>query len=163
MIIFGLVIISALFLVGCSEKNNFGPYGSTHIHIDYKVYILGKPINFDLPRYQVMEDLTHVENNDGGVIHVHATGMTLGYFFRSLGFGLTDECFVLDTGNQYCSDGNAELKVFVQSIGTSWVQIYSPADYIIQDLDKILITFGTEDEEGIRQQLESVTDKARTY
>ena len=154
-----LAIILTFFLVGCSEKTGLGPYGSTHNHIDFKVYVLGNQINFDLPQYQVMEDLTHVENNDGGVIHVHATGMTLGYFFKSLGFGL-GECFTLDTGNQYCDLGRATLKVYVKN-QADWEQIYDSTDYIIQDLDKILVTYGPEDKEEIRQQQDSVSDKAK--
>jgi len=160
MVVLILAIILTFFLVGCSEKTSLGPYGSTHTHMDFKVYVLGNQVNFDLPRYQVMEDLTHVENNDGGMIHVHATGLTLGYFFKSLGFGLTD-CFILDTGNQYCDLGKATLKVYLKSAGSDWEQLSSPVDYILQDLDKILVTYGSEDEEEIKKQQESVTDKAK--
>jgi len=160
MVFLILAIILTFFLVGCSEKTSLGFYGSTHTHMDFKVYVLGNQINFDLPQYQVMEDLTHIENNDGGVIHVHATGMTLGYFFKSLGFGLTDDCFILDTGNQYCNLGKATLKFYVKN-QADWGQIYSPADYILQDLDRILVTYGSEDEEEIQQQRESVSDKAK--
>jgi len=46
LIISSLIIISALFLISCGSKDNFGPYGSIHSHADFKVYILGKPLNF---------------------------------------------------------------------------------------------------------------------
>jgi len=52
------------------------------------------------------------------------------------------------------------LKVYVKN-QADWEQIYDPADYIIQDLDKILVTYGSEDEEEIKQQQESVSDKAK--
>ena len=83
-LIYCLLTIFALFLIGCTNKESFGPYGSTHSHADFKVYILGKPLNFNSPQYQVMEELTHIENNDGDILHVHATGLTLGYFLKSL-------------------------------------------------------------------------------
>ena len=108
-----------------------------------------------------MEDLTHVENNDGDVLHVHAIGITLGYFFESLGFKLTEDCFKLDAGNKYCNTGNAQLKVFLKSENGGWESLYYPADYVIQDLDKLLITYGKEDEEEIKKQMDSVTDRAR--
>lgn len=157
-------VIFTLFLYGCSSGGNkFGPLGSTHDHTDIKIYILGKALDFTGRQYQVAHDAVHFENSDGDVIHTHATGITLGFMFEKHRMSIDVNCITLDTGNQYCSDGNAELKVFVKSIGTGWDQIYSPADYIIQDLDKILITFGTEDGIGIQKQMESVTDKARTY
>ena len=161
IIILILAIISVFFIAGCSGKNNFGPYGSTHTHIDFKVYILENQIRFDLPKYTVMEDSAHVENNDGGVIHVHVTGMTLGYFFKSLGFGLTDDCFTLDSGNQYCNLGKATLKVYLKNQGSGWDLLYSPSDYILQDLDKILVSYGSDGSEEIKRQQASVTDKAK--
>jgi len=159
--VYYLIIIITLFLVGCANKDNFGPYGSTHSHADFKVYILGKPLNFDSAKYQVMERLTHVENKDGGVLHVHATGITLGFFLKSLGLKLTDECITLDTGNQYCNLGKATLKAYVKSQNTGWVQIYDPADYVINDLDKMLVSYGSESEEDIKKQQLAVTDKSK--
>lgn len=156
-----LAMISALFLISCASKENFGPYGSTHIHADFKLYILGKPLDFNSPKYQVMEALTHVENNDGDMIHVHATCITLGYFFKSLGFGLTDECLALDTGNKYCNLGEATLKVYLKNRGSDWEQIYYPSNYVIQDLDRILVTYGPEDDNQIKEQQATVTDKSK--
>ena len=161
-LIYFLIIIFVLFLVGCTSGNRIGPYGSTHSHSDFKVYILGKPLNFDSARYQVMERLTHIENNDGDVLHVHATGITLGFFLKSLGIDLNDECIKLDTGNEYCNLGKATLKAYVKSQNTGWVQIYDPAVYVINDLDKMLVSYGSESEEDIKEQQASVTDKAIT-
>ena len=155
-------VIFLFILSGCGTGNKFGPLGSTHRHADIKVYVLGKPLDFNSPKYQVMDKLTHVENNDGDVLHVHATGITLGFFLKTLGVELTEECIKLDAGNTYCNKANAQLKVFVKSTGTDWEQILYPSDYVIQDLDKILVTYGTEDEESIKKQMESVTDKAAT-
>jgi hypothetical protein len=157
-----LISIAILALYGCSNvRNNIGSYGSAHSHMDLKVYILSKQINFNLPKYQVMEDLTHVENNDGDVIHTHATGITLGYFFDSLGFKITSDCFILDTGNKYCSLGQATLKVYLKAHNSDWEILSSPSEYILQDLDKILVTYGADSEEEIKTQKDSVTDKAR--
>lgn len=160
-IIIFLAIITIFVISGCSEKSKFGPRGSTHIHADIKVYILGNPLNFNSPRFQVMEDLTHFENNDGEILHVHATGLTLGYFLRSLGMDLNNECITTDTGNQYCNLGKATLKVYAKNQFSNWVQIYNPADYIINDLDKILVTYGPEDDLEIMERQDSVTDKAK--
>jgi len=161
IILLGLCIITILFINGCSGKNNFGPRGSAHNHADFKVYILGKPLNLNSPQFQVMEDITHLENNDGDLLHTHATGITLGYFLGSLGMDLNNECITTNTGNQYCNLGKATLKVYAKNQFSNWVQVYDPADYLINDLDKILVSYGSEDDEGINKQQESVTDKAK--
>ena len=161
-IIFLMIGIVALFLYGCaSEKNSFGPLGSAHIHADIKVYVLSNPIDFSLPKYQLQDKAVHFENGDGDVMHVHATGITLGYIFKTLRMGIDNECLTLDTGRKYCNNGNAELKVFVKSANTDWEQIFYPKDYSIQGMDKILVNYGPEDEEGIKKHMNSVTDKAK--
>lgn len=158
ILIFAFILL--FMLVGCKAKNNFGPLGSTHIHADFKVYILGNPIDFSLQKYQVKDELIHVEDGDGDVMHMHATGINLGYFFETLGMRIDKECITLETGNKYCNTGNAQFRVFLKSEDSGWEQLYYPADYVIQDLDKILVTYGAEDEESIKKQMESVTDKA---
>ncbi|MCH8003707.1 MAG: hypothetical protein IH934_03660 [Nanoarchaeota archaeon] len=162
IIILILAIISILLINGCSEKNNFGPLGSTHRHADIKVYILGNPIDFSVSKYQMQDDLVHFENRDGDVVHTHALGVTIGHMFETLGMSIDSECLTLDTGNKYCNKGNAEFKVFIKREGTNWQQIFNSQGYIIQQYDKILVTYGTEDEEEIRKQQESVTDKAKS-
>jgi len=161
IIFLSLAIITILFINGCSEKTSFGPRGSAHNHADFKIYILGKSLNFNSPQFQVMEELTHIENNDGDVLHTHTTGMTLGYFLGSLGLNLDDECIITDTGNNYCNLGKATLKVYAKNQFSNWVQIYNPVDYVINQLDKILVTYGPEDEVEIKKQQDSVTDKAK--
>lgn len=92
---------------------------------------------------------------------MHATGINLGYFFETLGMKINKECIALETGNKYCNTGNAQFRVFLKSEGSEWEQLYYPADYVMQDLDKIVVTYGAEDDKEIKRQMESVTDKAR--
>lgn len=156
----GVILILAIY--GCSNgKSNFGPLGSTHQHADVKVYVLGNDIDFSLPQYQLRDRLTHFEDGDGDVVHTHATGITLGYVFKTLGMEINDNCLKLAAGNDYCSSGDAKLGVFIKSRNSDWEKIYYPEDYVIQDLDKILVTYGTESQEKITEQMESVTDKAK--
>ncbi|MBL7056378.1 hypothetical protein ISS07_05680 [Candidatus Woesearchaeota archaeon] len=159
-----ILFIAFLFVIaGCSaQKNTLGAVGSTHGHVDIKVYVLGKPIDFSVSKFQVRHPATHFENGDGEVLHTHATGLTLGYFFFSHGMSIDDNCLKLDNGNQYCSDGNAKLRVYVQNQGSEWEEILYPADYLFESYERILVTFGTENEDGIRKQMESVTSKAST-
>lgn len=129
-----------------------GPPGSTHTHQDMKVYINGKAIDFSLPKYQLRSRAVHFEGGDGFVIHTHATGMTLAYALNTLGIKL-DECLTVD-GVRYCNSSNSTLKIYVNG-----AQI-SDVNYLFQDLDKVLVSYGPETD--LTQQLASVTDLAKT-
>lgn len=157
-----IAAVVVIILVGCSdsEKNNFGPVGSTHKHADIKLYILGNAIDFSQQKYQLKSNLVHFEDSDGDVAHIHTTGMTLGYMLKTLGMNLNENCLRLDTGKEYCSAENAELNVYVKSPDTEWEKIYSPEKYVMQDLDRILISYGAESQEQIKKQMDSVTEKA---
>ena len=85
-------------------------------------------------------------------------GVTLGRFFKSLGMSLTSSCFVTDTGQQYCSNGTESLKMFVNGQPNAQFDAYPP-----QDLDRILITYGSESGPDLQKQIDSVTDTACIY
>ncbi|MBI2134347.1 hypothetical protein HYU09_00005, partial [Candidatus Woesearchaeota archaeon] len=86
-----------LFLDGCSE-NKIGPLGSAHNHADIKVYVLGNAIDFSQQKYQLKHQAVHFENRDGDVVHTHATGITLGYMFETLGMNINENCLTIDAG-----------------------------------------------------------------
>lgn len=137
--------------------------GDVHMHADFKVYLNGVAYNFAEEKYMSPEEaplspFTHLHDMDGEVIHKHMTGITLGDFFASIGMSLTDTCFTLDDGTAYCSDTNHTLNFFVNEKPNS-----DFGDYEIEDLDRILVSYGSEDEAALQSQLASVTDRACIY
>ncbi len=144
-----------LFLATCSPKPKIGPVGSTHIHADFKVYLEGVPIDFSQQKYQLRARHVHVEDSNGDIVHIHATGVTLGEFFRTLDMKLTEECFVPDEGKKYCNEEDKKLKIYVNG-----EQNFLYGDYLIGDLDRILVTYGSEVQEEFQKQLNSITDYA---
>lgn len=135
-----------------------GPIGSAHLHVDIKIYINGKVLDLSLDKYQLKSDAVHLEGRDGEVIHVHATGVTLGYFLGTLGMSIKEGCLRLDSGEEFCNEGERTLKVYVNN-----ELIQNPEDYVMKDLDKILITYGDETEEEIKKQIASIPDKAKYF
>ena len=91
----------------------------------------------------------HVENMKGNEIHKHASGITLGYFFNTLGIEFNENCFVIE--REYCNDDNNELKLYVNNLRN-----YEYDSYEISDNDKILISYGSESEEEIQGQINSI-------
>lgn len=137
-----------------------GPLGSTHIHADFSVVLDGEEITPLGPSYYVRNAFVHVESGagDGNVIHMHATNVPLGFFFRSLGMNFNSECFRLDNGREYCNEGNSTLKMFVKHANGEWEENRQFHTYVFQDLDKILITYGDETVQEIEAQKAVVTD-----
>jgi len=153
-----LLVISTLavllLLAACSKQPSIGPLGGIHTHADYKVYIDGKPIDFSKREYMVREQYVHVENMNGNVIHFHASGVTVGEFFRTLGMRFTSECFVMGK-QKYCTGEGKTLKFYVNGEPND---LYG--DYLTSDLDKILISYGSADED-VTEQLASITNYAK--
>ncbi len=134
-----------------------------HIHVNFKVYLEGKPIDFSLAKYQStdtapLNPYVHLHDGNGDVIHFHKQGVTLGDFFSSLGMTFTSTCFDPSMGQNYCNSGDATLKMFVNGKPNTQYGAYVP-----QDLDRILISFGSESAAQLESQMNSVADTACIY
>ena len=132
------------------SKSTIGVLGSAHIHTDWKIYINGKPL--DLSGYSHMERMQnrlsvssfiHVDSGSpapektGDVLHMHATGVPLWIFFKSIEVDLPEN-----------------MKVYVNG-----KEISDWKDYVFADLDKILIT----DDGNLEDQLNSITNFAKDH
>ena len=137
--------------------SGIGPLASTHIHADVKVYINGQSIDFSQKKYQLATSFIHFEDGLGDVVHVHATGMTIGQLFKSLKGAISNNCVVLENQN-YCSENEKKLKFYVNGKPNSEF-----SNYVIHDLDKILVSYGNENDADIQNQLNSITNLAAKY
>ncbi len=149
----------------CSMDSNskMGVLGSQHIHADLKVYVNGKPLNFADSRFYMKSSFVHLDNQQnkddaGGVLHMHATGIPLWIFFRSIGMDFDNDCINLENKEKFCGEGNKKLKFYVNGKPNNEFE-----NYVFNDLDKILISYGDESEEGIKSQLASITDFAKMH
>lgn len=160
--IYGLIILigaAAVYVImsSLSSGPRIGSVGSTHEHVDFKIYIEGKAIDFSQPKYQLASQYIHMENGIGTLIHKHATGVTLGDFLKTVSMDMDKDCFKANTEKKYCNGEGKTLKFYLNS------KLTTPnADYDLSDLDKFLISYGNETEDGIKTQLNSITDLAKT-
>ena len=125
-----------------------GKLGDEHVHSSLLVRIFGDKFDFAVPSYQIKSSWIHFEDSDGTTIHRHASGVTLGYLFDSLNIGIDTKCFVFPDGRQFCTNEDYSLKYYINHQPVS--NIY---DYIFEDGDRILISFGPETPEQIEEQL----------
>lgn len=134
--------------------------GDIHYHADFKVYLEGRLYDFAQSRYMseknvIQSNFVHLHDMDGDVIHKHMSGITLKTFFTSLGMQFDGQCFRTDNAVAYCNSANKILKMYVNG-----ERNYDFQNYDFQDMDRILITYGSEDEAAVQRQIKSVTDKA---
>lgn len=127
---------------------NAGPLGSEHSHAGILVKIFGDTFDFSAPAYQIKSSWIHFEGNDGTTVHKHATGVTLGYLFETLGLGLDDQCYEFQDGRSFCTNEDYSLRFYING-----EQVSDIRDYEIQEDDKILISYGAETPEEIESQL----------
>lgn len=142
-------------------KSTIGILGSDHIHADFKVFINGNALDFANPDYYMKSSFIHVDDNQNkegasGTLHMHATGVPLWIFFKSVGMDFSKDCLILSDGQKFCNNGKDTLKFYVNGKPNSELE-----NYVYNDLDKILISYGSEPD--LTQQLNSITDFAKNH
>ena len=125
-----------------------GLLGDEHEHASLLVKIFGDTFDFSVPSYQIKSSWIHFEESDGTTIHRHASGIMLGYLFDGLKIGVDSECYVFPDGRQFCTNEDYSLKYFINHQKVSDIQ-----NYVLEDGDRILITYGSETPEKIEEYL----------
>lgn len=133
-----------------------------HVHADFKVFLSGKELNFNMQKFDVANPFIHMHlNNPDGDKIIHIEGMsnaTLSIFFESMGMKFNSTCFIPDDGTTFCNEGDKRVRMFVNSKENFNFDLYLP-----QDTDRILITYGNDTDNEIKTQMDSVTDDACIY
>lgn len=125
-----------------------GVLNDDHAHTSILVRIFGDKFDFSSPAFQIKSSWIHFEGQDGDTIHRHSTGVTLGYLFETLGITVNDECFVFPDGRQFCNNDDYSIKFFINH-----EQVPNIHDYIGNEGDRVLISYGNESSGEIDAQL----------
>lgn len=134
------------------RTTGFGALGSEHEHAAFKLFInKEEPVNFGQSQYQIKSPYIHFEDNNGAIIHRHATGVDLGFLFESIKMKFDSKCITLNNGTSYCNEGDKTLKFFVNGVTNDMY-----GKYVLKYGDKILITYGNETQKQIEGQLRTL-------
>ncbi len=128
-----------------------GAFGDEHEHVSVLVRIFGDKFDFSGPAFQIKSRWIHFEGRDGNTVHRHSSGVTSGYLFETLGIGLTSECFIFPDGREFCNNEDYSLKFYINH-----EPVPSILDYVGNEGDKILISYGDETLEQLDEQLEEL-------
>ena len=157
----GVIVAFACFEFITSTNNvpgapmNAGKLGDEHIHASILVKIFGDKFDFSTPNYQVTTPWIHFENSDGDTVHRHSTGVELEFMFNSMKIAVDENCFVFPDGRQFCNNDDYTLKFYIND-----KRVADIASYVIQDNDRILISYGNEDQLAIEKQLAELNAQA---
>jgi len=127
---------------------NAGKLGDEHIHASVLVRIFGDKYDFSLPNYQIKSSWIHFENQDGDTIHRHASGVELEFLFNSLSISIDDQCFTFPDGRAFCTNEDYSLKYFINH-----KEVNDIREYVVMEEDRILISYGPDNESAIEKQL----------
>ncbi|MBI2141287.1 hypothetical protein HYU16_02580 [Candidatus Woesearchaeota archaeon] len=165
-----MCISSGQLQCNMDTKSTIGVLGSQHIHADWKVYMDGvafdfEPFAMDMSKMDAnaTSSFIHVDKGaqppemTGDVIHMHATGVPLWLFFRSIGGDFNEACLKFPNNRQFCNSEGKKLRFYVNG-----VQNNGFGDHVFNDLDKILISYGSADTD-IQTELGSITDFAKSH
>ena len=134
---------------------NAGKLGDEHIHASLLVNIFGDKFDFSTTPYQVKTSWIHFENQDGDTIHRHSSGVELEFLFNSMKIMTDEKCFVFPDGRQFCTNEDYSLKFYINQQLVEDIR-----KYIVQEDDRILISYGNEDQETIDEQLAELNAQA---
>ncbi len=132
-----------------------GEIESAHEHMTMLIVVDGKIVNLTDDKYMLKDYYSHLEDDNGFVIHKHAKGVTLSYFLTTLGIDLTQDCITVDTGRQYCSSPTTGKILRVIVNGNT---IKDPDVYEIKHEDKILIDYSDDDEIALQFKFNTIPD-----
>ena len=76
---------------------------------------------------------------------MHATNVPLDIFFKSIKWKISNNCLILHTGEKYCNNKTHTLRFYVNG-----KRVKDISSYVFKNLDKILIVYGNESEEEIK-------------
>ena len=136
-IIFILGIIYVFSLAVEIAPKGIGPIGSEHTHSTFTLSINGETIDFSSPAEQMHTKEVHFENADGKTVHKHATGLTIGYFFKTIPLSFNEKCMEFKNAS-YCENGK-KLTYILNGNEMSQKEFL---EHNLKDKDIFSLTFG---------------------
>lgn len=142
-----------------------------HYHANFALYVNGERENFD--NFTFYEEVAscgsdednnpktrvHMHDNVSDVVHVHDAGSTWGHFFSNLGFSLSNSVLQTESGIYIDdADGGKRLRFILNG-----QESRSIANQTIRSEDTLLITYGDESPETLRERYEAIERSAGEY
>ncbi|GAC1386965.1 MAG: hypothetical protein NVS1B7_6480 [Candidatus Saccharimonadales bacterium] len=138
-----------------------------HFHANFAIFINGTQEALSGPGYyeevsactvhdtQDVKSRAHMHDNNNHVIHIHDTGVTWSDFFTNIGYTVGDK--ILTDGSNIYIDGQENKNLTFLLNGHS---VNSVAGLIINSQDSLLINYGNDNGDVIRQHYNAIVKDA---
>jgi len=176
-LVFLVVGVSSTLLTVRSNVENIAE-PAFHEHADFALFLNGERFDFSLDEFMSitpctakanflipvaqahgleLDEAIDLHDRDGNTVHVHQPGVAWHDFFESLKMGFENNLFVDAEGVQYKSDDAHEFRFIVNG-----ERVDTLADREIRNLDQVLISYGSKDEDPdiLQIQYAQVTNNA---
>lgn len=107
---------------------------------------------FSDPKYHRQSNDVYIENSQApNVIIVKKEGITWGDFFKTLPMSLSSECLTTGTGQSFCNGEAGTLSFYING-----ERVSNALDIEISNEDRLLVSFGSQNEAEIKSQLSQI-------
>ncbi len=146
---------------------------AVHYHANFALYIDGQRQDFKGPQYysevemcslnttKVPSERAHMHNNVNNVIHVEDHAVTWGQFFTNLGWVMGPTFIASPDGTIYSENGSNKLNLILN--GQDYTDFGGMHNTVIKDTDKLLVSFGNESTDTLKQQYSTIPSTAKKY
>lgn len=132
-----------------------GPLEGKQVFADFAIFINNHEYKLNQSRFLDRNPYIFISAPYYSLLQVRAENVPLKFFFQSINWKISRDCLELHNNEKYCTNETHSLKFYVNRKKMDDISYY-----VVQDLDKILISFGNETEEEIQKQLNSISDFA---
>lgn len=145
------------------QGNEIPVLGTAHDHADLNVYNNGERLIIAKPENYMKSMFVHIDPNQNSedansVLHMHARNVPLWLFFRSIGVNLKKDSLTLADGQVLKNENGNTLKFYLNE-----QKVDELSDYSFQPLDKLLISYGPENDPNLEQQIKAMTNFAKDH
>lgn len=146
---------------------------AVHYHANFALYINGQKQEFKGMQYYtdvemctterivVPSERAHMHDDVNNVVHVEDHAVTWGQFFTNLGWIMGPTNIVSPDGTVYSADNNNKLNLVIN--GEDYTDLGGLQNTVIKDKDKLLISFGNQNEADLKQKYNVIPSTAAKY
>ena len=165
------LVIGAVIILGI----RFFTYkvDAVHYHANFALYINGQKEEFKGMQYYTEVEMcvaknvvtptmrAHMHDNVNNVIHVEDHAVTWGDFFSNMGWTMGSASMISPDGTVYTENGDTKLHLILNN--QDYTDFGGLANTVIRDQDKLLESYGNEDQSTINQQYTAIPSTAHRY
>jgi hypothetical protein len=166
------LLVGALVVMGI-RFFTYKPEESVHYHANFALFVNGQRQEFQEDHYYSEEEMctaetevtpverAHMHDHINNVVHIEDQAVTWGQFFTNLGWTLGPDMIEAPDGTIYPSATNRQLHIMLN--GQDYTGLGSIANFVIKDLDRLLVSYGDADKSSLSAQYAAVPSTAGHY